>query len=491
MHQIELFMKYPGEVQQDVFNKLINTSKDTLWGKQYNYTSIDNYNSFKNRVPIQDYDDVKPFVERIQKGEKNILWPSEIKWFAKSSGTTSDKSKFIPVSPESLEECHLKGGKDMLSIYCNSVEDAKLFTGKNLALSGSHQYFSDGENEFYTGDLSAIILQNLPLLAEAVRTPSREIALMNEWESKIEKLAESTINENVTSLAGVPSWLLLLLKHILKKTGKKNISEVWPNLEVFFHGGINFDPYREQFKALIPSTEMQYLETYNASEGFFGIQDVLNSNELLLMLDYGIFYEFIPVAEINSNNPKTYTINEVEKGINYAILISTNAGLWRYKIGDTVEFTSLTPYRIKITGRTKHFINAFGEELIIDNAEKALKIACDKTQAVITDYSAAPIYTSNSKQGAHQWIIEFEKEPDSIEFFGTMLDNALKSLNSDYEAKRYKDMILQNPEIISVPQHTFYNWLKAKNKLGGQNKVPRLSNNRIFIEEILQQIKNS
>lgn len=488
MHQIELFMKYPSEVQLEVFNKLITTSKDTVWGKSFDYASITNYNTFKNRIPIQDYEDVKPYVDRIQKGEKNLLWPSEIKWFAKSSGTTSDKSKYIPISQESLDECHFKGGKDMISIYCNNVENTQLFTGKNLALGGSHQNFTTDGNDFFTGDLSAIIIQNLPLLAEVVRTPSIEIALMNEWESKIEKLAQSTINENVTSIAGVPSWQLLLLKHILQKTGKSNIHEIWPNLEVFFHGGVNFSPYYEQFNNLMASSQMNYLETYNASEGFFGIEDQINSNELLLMLDYGIFYEFIPMSQINSDSPQTFTISEVEKGINYAMLISTNSGLWRYKIGDTVEFTSLFPFRIKITGRTKHFINAFGEELIIDNAEKALKIACDKTHAIISNYSAAPIYTSNLKQGAHQWIIEFEKEPDSLDFFGIMLDNALKSLNSDYEAKRYKDMILKNPEIISLPKNTFYIWLKSKNKLGGQNKVPRLSNNRVFVDEILQQI---
>ncbi len=484
IHQIDLFKKYPHDVQSDWFKYLINSAKDTEWGRKYDYKSITNINQFKERIPVNEYDDIKPYVDRIRKGEQNVLWNSDIKWFAKSSGTTSDKSKFIPVSQESIEECHFKVGKDMLSIYCHNQPDTLFFDGRGLILGGSHKP-CEINNESNIGDLSAIIIQNLPLWAEFIRVPHRSISLMDEWEAKIEKMARSTIDRNVTNISGVPSWTLLLLKHILKITGKSNILEVWPNLEVFFHGGVNFKPYENQYKKLIPSDAMYYLESYNASEGFFGIADVKGSDELLLMLDYGIYYEFMSLENLNKENPIVLALDDVELNTNYAIIISTNSGLWRYLIGDTVEFTSLNPYRIKITGRTKNFINAVGEELIIDNVQKAFLIACDKSNAEIYEYTAAPVYFSENNNASHEYLIEFNKKPVNLDYFTEVFDNALKSLNSDYEAKRYQNMVLRLPIIRPMPQNTFYNWLKKRGKLGGQNKVPRLSNNRKYVEEIL------
>jgi hypothetical protein len=485
LHQIELFMKYPHEVQQDWFRKLISAAKDTEFGRMYDFTSIYSVQQFKERVPIRNYDSMKPFIDRVRSGEQNVLWNTPIKWFAKSSGTTADKSKFIPVSEESLEECHFKAGKDMLSIYCSNNPNSQLFSGKSLTIGGSHQ-ISQLNSDSYQGDLSAILMQNLPFWAQFVTTPNLSIALMNEWESKIEMMARATINENVTSLAGVPSWTLLLMKHILKLSNKKNLLEVWPNLELFFHGGVSFTPYREQFKALTPSSQMTYFETYNASEGFFGLQDQKNSEELLLMLDYGVFYEFLPMEWNHLENPKTLGLDDVKLDVNYALIISTNGGLWRYKIGDTIKFTSLSPFRIKISGRTRHFMNAFGEELIIENAEQALARACEKTNAIIKEYTAAPVFFADTKNGAHEWLIEFEKQPSDLNLFGDIFDNALKAINSDYEAKRYHNMLLKEPIIKSVPTFTFYHWLKSKNKLGGQNKVPRLSNDRKYIEELYE-----
>jgi hypothetical protein len=488
IHQIELFMKYPHEVQQDVFQRLITSAQNTEWGKKYDYPSINTVKEFRNRVPLQDYDSLKPFINRLMSGEQNVLWPSEIKWFAKSSGTTSDKSKFIPVSYEAIEGCHFKGGKDLLSIYCNNYPETKIFTGKGLALGGSNHINSLNNESFY-GDISAILIQNLPFWAEFIRTPDVSIALMDKWEEKIEMMAHTTALENVTSISGVPTWAVVLAKRILEITGKDNLTEVWPHLELFIHGAVSFVPYRDQFQQLIPSGNMHYLETYNASEGFFGIQDTEDLNEMLLMLDYGIFYEFIPLEELGKEHPKALGLDEVEAEKNYALVISTNAGLWRYMIGDTIKFTSLSPFRIKITGRTKLFINAFGEEVIIDNAENAVRIACEKTGSLIRDYTVAPVYFSSNEKAAHEWLIEFEKPPVSLEFFSDVLDNALKSLNSDYEAKRYNDMALRKPIIRLLPPDTFFQWLKSKGKLGGQHKVPRLSNDRTIVEEILEMVK--
>src|SRR5471030_2501166 len=484
IHQIELFMKYPNEVQEEWFEQLIALASNTEWGKKYGYKNITTLHEFKNRVPIQNYDTLKPYIERMLKGEKNVLWPSEIRWFAKSSGTTNDRSKFIPVSEEALEECHFKGGKDLLTIYFNNRPDTRMFTGKILTLGGSHQVSQLSADTSF-GDLSAVIMKNLPLWAEFSRTPNLDITLMENFEEKIEKVAMATKDVNVTSLGGVPTWNILLLKRILEITGKKNILEVWPNMELYFHGAVNFTPYREQFKKLIPNDSMYYLETYNASEGFFGIQDSYESGDMLLMLDYGIFYEFLPLENIGEDNPKTLTLDEVELNKNYALIISTNAGLWRYMIGDTIRFSSISPYRIQITGRTKHFINAFGEELIIDNAERALAEACQQTGAIIREYTAAPVYFNDHECGAHEWIIEFEQKPPEFDRFVDLLDETLRRINSDYDAKRFKDMALRRPIVHRAPQGTFFNWMKEKGKLGGQHKVPRLANDREYIDSIL------
>jgi hypothetical protein len=482
MHQIELFLKYPLDVQRDTLIKLVKAAKDTSWGKEYGYTEIRDPEQFRKRIPLQDYNSLKPYIEKIKKGEQQILWPGEIRWFAKSSGTSGDKSKFIPLSTESLEECHFKGGKDMLSIYCSNFPETRLFTGKSLTLSGSLRNTGEWMRGF-EGDLSALIVQNLPLLAELARTPSAEIALLENWEEKIDKIAQATASENVTSMAGVPSWMLLLLKHILHYHGKTNIHEVWPNLEVFFHGGVNFNPYQTHFDQIIDRSKVFYLETYNASEGFFGIQDQKTEKDLLLMLDYGIYYEFIPQG--GEKNEKVIGLDEVKTGRDYAMVISTNAGLWRYQVGDTVRFTSIDPFRIKISGRTKMFINAFGEELMIHNAEDAIKIACDKTRSSVIEFTGGPWFDESKAGGAHEWIIEFDETPENPEYFKEVYDNALKSLNSDYEAKRFNDMILGPPRIHLAPKGTFYRWMKSQEKLGGQFKVPRLSNNRIILENIL------
>jgi len=482
-HQMELFIKYPVDVQEELLFRLIQFSKNTEFGEHYNFSSINTYKDFASKVPIQQYESIQPLIERCRKGEQNLFWPTKIKWFAKSSGTTNAKSKFIPVSDEAIEDCHLKAGKDMLCLYINNNEETELFNGKALRLGGSAAVYED--NNSYFGDLSAIIIENMPFWADFSSAPSQETALMSEWETKMEAIINETIHENITSLVGVPSWMLVLLNRVLEKTGKENILEVWPNLEVYFHGGVNFNPYREQYKKLIPKKDFKYYETYNASEGFFALQDINGCLGLLLMLDYGIFYEFIPMSDYNGENSVAIPLSEVKKGENYAVVISTNGGLWRYLIGDTVKFTSLAPYRIRITGRTKHHINVFGEELIIENAEEALKLACKKTKATITDYTVGPIFMDGKKQGSHEWIIEFAKAPKNLEYFTELLDNALKSINSDYEAKRYNNMTLVMPKIHSVKKGLFYSWLKKKGKLGGQHKVPRLSNKRDFVEELL------
>lgn len=490
LHQIEMFKKYPHNIQQKWFNKLISNGEDTEWGKKYSYKDITNIDDFRSSVPISNYDSIKPYIDRLRSGEQNLLWNTDVKWFAKSAGTTSDKSKYIPVTKESLEECHYKCGKDMLSIYFDNNPDSKFFYGKSLALGGSQSINKFNNSAHYEGDLSAIIIENLPFWSKLARVPKRSVTLLEDWEIKIDKMAKTTIDRDVTNLLGVPSWTLLLLRRILEITGKNHILEVWPNLEVFFHGGVNFEPYRKQFNDIIPSKKMAYINTYNASEGFFGIQDDNNAKDLLLMLDYGIFYEFLPTDRLHDDMPQAIGLEDVKLNVNYALVISTNAGLWRYLIGDTVEFTSLSPYRIRITGRTKNFINAFGEELIIDHAETALKAACLKHKAIINEYTAAPIYLIGNKKAAHEWIIEFETPPDDLNKFIGTFDKRLKLVNSDYEVKRSNNILLNEPNVIQVPKGTFYNWMKKKGKLGGQNKVPRLSNNRNYIDDILRTIAN-
>ncbi|MBL4625433.1 MAG: GH3 auxin-responsive promoter family protein, partial [Flavobacteriales bacterium] len=480
-----LFKKYPHDVQNECFHKLIDAAKNTEWGKRYDYKSITTLDEYKTRVPIQNYESLKNDIRRIKKGKQNILWPTEIKWFAKSSGTTSDKSKFIPVSKESLLECHYKGGKDLLSMYCNNIKDHTLFSGRTLAIGGSSQILSYS-NDAYAGDLSAILTKNLPFWVQLRKTPRYSISLLEDWEEKLEQMAQATSKQDVSIILGVPSWTLMLLNRVLEIKGKSDISEVWPNLELYMHGGVNFSPYKPQFQKLISRPDMNYVESYNASEGFFSIQDKIHGDGMLLMLDYGIYYEFMPLNEVGKENPKTVSLEEVELETEYDLIISTNAGLWRYDLGDTIAFTSLKPYRIKITGRTKHFINAFGEELMVHNVEHAIKIATTKTESIVKEYTVAPKFNLGVSVGSHDWLIEFEKEPKNIEYFIEVLDNALKSVNSDYEAKRYKDIALTRPEVLKVPTGTFFYWLKEQGKLGGQNKIPRLYNDRKHIDSILR-----
>ncbi len=484
---IERFMKNPHEIQEQLFFDLIRKGKNTEWGKKYGYSSIQSVEAFKNSVPVSPYESLFPYIDRMMQGEQNILWPSKISWFSKSSGTTNAKSKFIPVSKEALYNCHYKGGKDLLCLFFNNNPHSKVFNGKNLAIGGSYYKNPKWKDSFY-GDVSAVIMANLPMWAQYSRTPDLNIALMDEWEQKIEKMAKATVNENVTCISGVPTWTIVLLNRILELTGKKNMLEVWPNFEVFYHGAVAFSPYREIFKNFFPAPHVDYMETYTASEGFFGIQDQKGSDELLLMLDYGIYYEFIDIDHQDDEFPKSYSLHEVELNKSYAMVISTNAGLWRYKIGDTVKFTSLTPYRIKITGRTKHFINAFGEELMVENAETAVSKAGMKTSSIVSNFTAAPVFFEGKKNGRHEWVIEFSQSPKDLYQFSQILDEELKVVNSDYEAKRYKDIALQEPIIHSVPQGTFYKWMKQRGKLGGQNKVPRLSNSREFVEDILKNL---
>ncbi|TAL65190.1 MAG: GH3 auxin-responsive promoter family protein [Bacteroidetes bacterium] len=485
IRQIEQFNKRPVETQQKTLYYLLSKAATTEWGMKFNYSTITSIGEYQSRVPLQTYEEIIPYVDRLRKGETSLLWPGEIKWFAKSSGTTSTKSKFIPMSSEALEDCHYRAGKDILAIYTMLHPETGIFSGKCLTLGGSHKTNQFNNDSIY-GDLSAILIENAPFWVQLIRTPKQKVALLEDFEEKLDLITRSAITENVTTISGVPSWYLVLIKQILAFTGKTNLLDVWPNLEVFFHGGTSFTPYREQFKKLIIGDQMNYMETYNASEGFFGIQDDLGRNDMLLMLDYGIFYEFIPADKINISSPPVYTIGEVEKGVNYVIIISTNGGLWRYMMGDTIIFTCLDPCRFIISGRTKHFINVFGEEVIVDNADKALDCACKTTGAVIAEYTAGPVFMNISSKGSHEWIIEFEKEPSDFNLFVDILDNSLKSVNSDYEAKRYKDLNLVKPVARSVPKGTFNKWLKSRNKFGGQNKVPRLSNNREYIEELLK-----
>jgi hypothetical protein len=482
IHQIELFLKYPNEVQEELLMNLIRRAENTVIGAQYEFSSITSYSTFSERVPVATYEDLQPLIERTRQGEQNVFWDAPIKWFAKSSGTTNAKSKFIPVSNDALEDCHYKGSKDLLCLYLNNNEDSDMFLGKSLRLGGSSQIYEDKETLF--GDLSAILIENMPIWAEFSSTPSNKISLMSEWEQKLTAIISETKNENVTSFAGVPSWMLVLMNRMLEETGKGNLLEVWPNLEVYFHGGVSFEPYREQYQKLLPKSDFKYYEIYNASEGFFAIQDLNDACDLLLMLDYGIFYEFIPMDTFGTPNQKVIRLAEVELFKNYAVVITTNSGLWRYLIGDTVRFTSLNPYRIRVSGRTKHHINVFGEELMVENTDQAIAKACQLTYTEVIEYTVAPIFMDGKEKGAHEWMIEFKKNPTDIDQFRTILDETLQSLNSDYEAKRYNNMTL-NPLVINLARpQLFYDWLKERDKLGGQHKIPRLSNQREYLEQL-------
>ncbi len=480
---IERWISNPVETQREVLQDLITHGQYTAFGRKYGFNEIFTVRKFKEAVPISEYEDLKPFIDRLFEGEEQVLWNTPVKWFAKSSGTTSDKSKFIPITEESLEDCHYQAAKDVLALYYKFNNDSDLLTGKGLVIGGSHQ-ISKFNDDISVGDLSAVLLQNTPVWANWIRTPELSIALMDEWETKIEQLAQSTIEENVTSISGVPTWTLILIKRILEITGKQTLKEVWPSLELYIHGGVSFTPYKEQFQKLI-GPGCIYLEMYNASEGFFAAQDDPSAEGMLLFLDHGIFYEFMPTEEYGKENPRTIGLDKVELDKNYALVISTNGGLWRYLVGDTVKFTSLAPFRIVVTGRLKQFINAFGEEVMVDNTDKAIAAAAASTGLVVKDYTAAPIYFGDKNQGAHEWLIEFEKKPENLSAFTTALDQNLKLVNSDYEAKRYKDIALGLPKVTALPEGLFHTWLKNKGKLGGQHKVPRLSNDRRYIDELL------
>lgn len=480
--RIDNWVTNPVGAQREVLQDLVTAAQYTEFGRKYNFSKLYTTKEFKRSVPIHEYDDLKPYILRMMEGEDNILWNTPVTWFAKSSGTTSDKSKFIPISEESLKDTHFQASKDFITYYYKNFPDSDLLTGKSLVVGGSHQISQMNENTHY-GDLSAVLLQNTPFWGQWLKTPELSIALLDEWESKIEKLAQSTMNENVTSLAGVPTWTIVLIKRILELSGKEFLKDVWPNLELYVHGGVSFTPYREQVNKLI-GKPINYLEIYNASEGFFAAQDTPDKEGMLLFAQHGIFYEFMPTEEYGKPHPQTIGLKDVELHKNYAIVISTNGGLWRYLVGDTIQFTSKKPFRIKVSGRVKHYMNAFGEEVMVDNTDKAIAVASEKTGAIVTDYTAAPVYFSENSNGSHEWLIEFDVPPTDLAIFTKELDAALKSINSDYEAKRYKDIALRMPVVHSLPRGTFIEWLRSKGKLGGQHKVPRLSNERDLVEEI-------
>jgi hypothetical protein len=484
VHQIELFMKFPHEVQREVLTCLLNKAKGTSIGKRYGFEHIKTEQEFKTQIPMVHYDDIKKDVALMMDGKKDVLWPGETRFFAKSSGTTNDRSKIIPVSEESLADCHFKGGKDLLGLHVHNNPRSKIYGGKTLVLGGSSQMHEIREDS-YTGDLSAIIIKNLPLWVEFRRIPGKDIALHDDWEVKLEQMALTSMDKDVTVISGVPSWTLVLINRILELKGTDNLKDVWPNLELYIHGGVSFEPYRDQYKKLIPDMSMHYLQTYNASEGFFGIQDRPGVDDMLLMLDYGIYYEFIPAELIDEENPDTLNLQEVEIGKTYEMVISSNGGLWRYRIGDTICFTSVGPYRIKVVGRTKQHINVFGEELMISNVEAGLRMACSRYPSEVRDYTVAPIFMEGGNNGGHEWLIEFASEPEDLHGFTLELDRALRTLNSDYDAKRTLDFNLRLPTIRIMKEGTFFEWMKLRGKLGGQHKVPRLSNDRKHIESIL------
>ena len=491
------------QLQREVLVRLLGKAKDTEYGREHLFAATKGYDDFVRNNPVNTYEELKGDIDRMRQGETDVLWPGRVKWYAKSSGTTNDKSKFIPVSPDGLKHLHYKGGTDVVALYLRNNPQSRMFDGKGLILGGSHapNYNLPGS---LVGDLSAILIENINPVVNLIRVPSKQTALLSDFEVKRDRIAREAMTKNVTNLSGVPSWMLSVLNRMMELSGKTHLEEVWPNIEVFFHGGVAFTPYREQYEKLITSPRMHYMETYNASEGFFGIQDDPSDKSMLLMLDYDVFYEFEEVAPHSASEGATIApsgkTNEapsgavggaivplwgVETGKNYAMLISTSCGLWRYKIGDTVRFTSTNPYKFVISGRTKSFINAFGEELIVDNAEQGLKYACEKTGAQVLEYTAAPVFMDQNAKCRHQWLIEFSKAPESLERFADILDRKLQEVNSDYEAKRFKDITLQSLEIIPARQGLFNDWLKSKGKLGGQHKVPRLSNSREHIEQLL------
>jgi len=485
LSDLRLFVKNPVNTQEEQLSLLLQSARNTQFGKKHGFDKIKSINEYQKAIPLHNYNALLPFIEKMLAGQPDILWPGKIRWFAQSGGTTNTRSKFIPVTQEALEFNHYQGGKDTLAFYFNNKPDTKIFQGKVLKLGGSKKLTK--QDDIYIGDLSAIMIDNMPFWTNFVSIPEKKTALIPDWEEKLNKILDEALQSDLTGLAGVPSWMMMLLKEALKRTGKQNILQIWPNMEVFFHGGVSFLPYKEAYKQFFSSDDFNYMEIYNASEGFFALQDDLNRDDLLLMLNYGIFYEFIPMQNYKGVlSDKVLTLKDVEPGQNYALVISTNSGLWRYIIGDTVRFTSVKPYRIKITGRTKHFVNAFGEEVVIENADRAIETAASRTKAIVKDYTMAPVYMKTDSKGTHEWLIEFEKEPDDFEKFKSILDQSLQKINSDYEAKRYKNLTMAPPIIHKAKKNLFYKWLAQKGKLGGQNKVPRLSNNRKLLEDLLQ-----
>jgi len=483
--ELERYANQAAEMQDEVLTYLTEKAKDTEYGRRHNFSIIKSYDDFAANVPLNTYEELKTDIDRMRHGSANVLWSGEVKWYAKSSGTTNDKSKFIPVSRDGLRLVHYQGGKDAVALYLRNNPKSRIFDGRSLILGGSHSpnYNVHGS---LVGDLSAILIENINPLANLIRVPRKQTALLSDFEVKRDRIARETMTKNVTNISGVPSWMLSVLTRVMELTGKQHLEEVWPNLEVFFHGGVAFTPYRKQYEQLITSERMHYMETYNASEGFFGLQDDPSDPAMLLMVDYGVLYEFIPMDEFGSDSPTAVPLSGVKTGVNYAMVISTACGLWRYIIGDTVKFTSTNPYKFIITGRTKSFINAFGEELIVDNAEKGLAYACKETGAEVLEYTAAPVFMDGNAKCRHQWLIEFSREPESLEAFTRALDGKLQEINSDYEAKRHKDITLQHLEIIKARKGLFNDWLKSRGKLGGQHKVPRLSNSREIIEQMLR-----
>ena len=486
IHQINLFRKFPHDVQKEVFSSLIEKGKSTSFGTDHKFHKINSIDDFRKHVPVRTYEELFSYIKRVRENEKNVLWPGKIEWFARSSGTTNDKSKYIPISKDSLEDCHFKGGKDMLSLYCNNFPETNLYNGKGLMLGGSLEH--NNTYRYTDGDLSAILINNFPFWVNMHRSPDLQTALLKDWELKLDLITDKALREDITNITGVCSWVLVLLNKIIEKSGADSIQEVWPNLELYMHGGVNFSPYKNQFDNLIPVENMNYLEGYNASEGFFGIQDQIQKKDLLLMLDYGIFYEFIPLDKFKKSNRESICLKDVSLNTTYVLVISTNAGLWRYIVGDTVRFTSVDPYRIKIVGRTQSYLNAVGEELMVENADEALKICTEKHKCTISNYIVSPFFI-NEAIAVHRWIIEFNILPDSKSEFMRDLDDSLKKLNSDYESKRYKDYLLLPPELIDVKKGVFYNWLSKNNRLGGQFKVPRLDNSSTIFQDILQSIR--
>lgn len=485
--QLDHNINHPHEVQQRVLRELIKKAENTAFGKAHGFSTIKHYRQFQEQVPVNSYEDLLPYITRLLEGEQKVLWPSTIKWFAKSSGTTSGKNKLIPVSSEGLKECHYQGGRDMLALYLNHYPDSEIFSGKNLSIGGSQENkLSGSKNQFYTANISAIVMKNLPFWAQRGRTPGLEVTMMNNWEEKIKMIAEITSKERVASLAGSPMWMMLLIQHIMEERKVESIQEIWPHLEVFFHGSVSFSPYRPLFEKIDRDGSLRYLEIYNATEGFFGLQDQKNETDLLLMLNYGIFYEFILEKDYTEEDPQVFSLDQVETGKNYSMIISTNSGLWRYKIGDTIKFTSLKPFRFIISGRTKHCINVFGEDLFAEHAEKALAVTCQKTDSILRNFTAAPYFYDQQKKGYHEWLIEFIKSPENLEDFTTHLDKELCNLNEDYFEKRKQNTAIERPVVHEMPKGTFYEWLKKHGKLGGQHKIPPLSNSREFVEELLQ-----